>query len=354
MNSSVMVREYGYEYDAVLNASVWEKTAGKVTEDLLWGAYCLRSGRDALKAIAREYKPRVALLPALACDSMVFPFTMYGHKVKYYRINADYSIDLNSIDIGKEPAFFLYTDYFGLKAIDDAALELLKSKGNVMIEDRTHTLIWERRSSFQPDYIVASLRKWLSVPDGGLLWGRISKPFNSDTSFSSTRLQAQCMRHKYLLSGDEKLKTEYRKIFSEVSDIMDKDEPSAMSAYSYALANHADWDEIRSARKRNAEALTAIIQTCPYIHLIQKNAGFSDLYVAFTVNNRDVVQRRLSEERIFNTIIWPLNDEQKQVCGVSKATEENMLAAPCDQRYTVDDMNYIGKEIVRVATDVNE
>ncbi len=349
-----MVKEYGYEYDAELQKNIWELTEGKTSKDKLWGAYCLRSGRDALKAIAREYSPRVAFLPALACDSMVFPFGLYGHTIKYYRIKKDYSIDLNSLNIGDEPAIFLYMEYFGRTAISDTELAKIREKGNVVIiEDRTHNLIWERSSSFQPDYIISSLRKWLPVPDGGLLWGTISKPFADDTSFSRLRLQAQCMRHEYLQCGDENLKTEYRKIFSEVSDIMEKDEPSAISAYSYALAQRTDWDDIRSIRRKNAEMLMSLLQESSYISLIQDKPGFSDLYVAFTLKNRDVVQKRLSSEGIFNTIIWPISDEQKAACDVAKATEQTMLAAPCDQRYTVDDMYYIGKEIVRVTADVN-
>ena len=349
-----MIKEYGYEYDAVLNEPVWEETKGKTTQNTIFGARCLRSGRDALKAIAREYSPRVVFLPALACDSMVFPFEMYGHTVQYYNMNKDYSINADSVMTNEKPAFFLYMDYFGLCAIRDEELEKLRSKENmIFIEDRTHNLIWKRTSSFQPDYIMASLRKWIPVPDGGLLWGKINKPLETDTSFSSTRLKAQCMRHKFFQSGNEALKTEYRKVFSEVSEIIDKDEPSAMSAYSYALAKNTDWESVRKVRKENAKTLIQILQASPNITLIQKDTGFSDLYVAFTVKKRDAVQKLLSQEGIFNTIIWPLSDRQKKVCRVSKFTEEHMLAAPCDQRYTAEDMKYIGKEIVRVTDDVN-
>ena len=245
-------------------------------------------------------------------------------------------------------------EYFGRKAADDALLEHIRAKGNVtIIEDRTHNLIRESESCFHPDYTVASLRKWLPVPDGGLLWGRIIRPFSTDTSFSGERLRAQCMRHRYLQCGDETIKTEYRKIFSEVSDIMDRDAPSAMSAYSYALAEKADWAKIRSVRRENAEALISILRESPYITFIQENPGFSDLYVPFTVNHRDDIQARLSAEGIFNTVIWPISDAQGKACDVALYTTQHMLAAPCDQRYTVEDMVYIGKEIVRVTADVN-
>lgn len=350
-----MIKEYGYEYDAVLNEELWDKLKGKNTSETFLGAYCLRSGRDTLKAIAREFEPCTVFLPALACDSMVFPFKQYGHRICFYKLNSDYSIDINSLVFGEEITLFLYMDYFGLPSISDNALENLRDNKNIIfIEDRTHNLICKRESNFKPDYIIASLRKWIAIPDGGLLWGRISKSLEADTLFSSTRLKAQCLRNKYLHCGDENIKTEYRNVFSHVSEIMDNDEPSAMSAYSYALLNEIDLDKICNVRKRNAEILISELSASPHIKLIQKNIGKSDLYVAYTVPNRDEIQHRLSSIRIFNTIIWPLTEAQKSVCSVAKHTEENMLAAPCDQRYSQEDMRFIGKEIVRIVRNVNE
>ena len=349
-----MIKEFGYEYDAVLNEDIWKETKGIVTDEKLFDAICLRSGRDALKAVAREYEPCVTYLPALACDSMVHPFEQYGHTIRFYNLKSDYSIDLSNLVFDTENSLFLYMDYFGRPSINDDVLVRLRTNRNIVfIEDRTHSLIWERNSTFQPDYIMASLRKWIAIPDGGLLWGKISQPLNDDTSFSTTRLEAQCMRNNYLQHGDEALKKKFRKIFSSVSDIMDHDDPCAMSAYSYAIAKETKWDDIRSARKANAETLISILQTSPHITFIQNKTALSDLYVAFMVANRDEVQNRLSEMGIFNTIIWPLTVEQRIVSRVAKNVEDNMLAAPCDQRYTIDDMEYIGLEMVRIIEDVN-
>ncbi len=349
-----MVREYGYEYDATLDEHLFGKTAGKVTTEKLFDAYCLRSGRDALKAIAKEYEPCVALLPALACDSMVHPFELYHHSIMFYNLNPDFSIDLNSLEIGNNKVLFLYMDYFGRPSINDFDLEYLKEKGNIVfIEDRTHNLIWERKNSFCPDYIMASLRKWIPVPDGGLLWGKITKKFQSDTSFSENRLKAQCMRHEYLKTGNEKLKTEFRRAFSTVSEVMDNDEPSAMSAYSFSLAKRTDWEFVRRRRRENATELISILSSSPFINIIQNQSRCSDLYVAFTVSCRDEIQKQLAKEGIFNTVIWPLTEKQKNSSLVAKEVEKNMLAAPCDQRYTVEDMKYIGARIVKVVADVN-
>lgn len=347
-----MIREFGYEYDASLQKNLWNTTEGQFTDEKLLGAYCLRSGRDALKAIARETTPCAVYLPALSCDSMFQPFEQYGHQVCFYELNEDYSVQLDHLRPKEQRAFFLYLDYFGQPAINDTALKALRTEhpNLIFIEDRTHNLFWERKSDFQPDYTVASLRKWLAVPDGGLLWGRIQKPLNEDASFYTTRLKAQCMRHEFQQNGDESIKTEYRKIFSTVSDLMDHDEPCKMSAYSYNLASNADLSAIKATRKKNAETLSSILSSCGHIKLIENAGG---LYVPFFIQNRDEIQRRLSAMGIFNTIIWPLTEKQKEACSVARRTVDHMLAAPCDQRYTEEDMAYIGKEIIRVVCEVN-
>ena len=349
------VTEYGYEYDAARNEQLWKDTAGQVTTDTLWDALCLRSGRDALKAIAREYTPTVVLLPALACDSMVHPFTMHGHEVRYYRLTADYTIDLDHlrslIPQTDAPALFLYMNYFGNEAITDDTLNDLHTDYPQLrfIEDRTHDLLCENRRRFLPDYRMASLRKWVNVPDGGLLWAYrplTNTTFGNDTSFSEKRLQAQTMRHAFLQNGDIQLKATYRQMFSTVSDILDEDTtPSRMSAYAYEIARSTDWDGIKQQRTENARVLTEALRNNPYVRLIQPEADKSGLYVPFTISNRDEVQALLSPMGIFNTIIWPLNDEQRAVCPVAKETEETMLAAPCDQRYTTADMQAIGRQI---------
>lgn len=303
-----MVKEYGYEYDAVLDEALWNKAQGKVTYGKLWDALCLRSGRDALKAIAREFHSTKVYIPALACDSMVLPFKMYGHKVVYYKLNKDYSIDtkyLNSI-IGD--GLFLYMDYFGNQSIKDEELETLREEHKlVFIEDKTHNMIWNKKGFFEPEFIMASLRKWINVPDGGLLWcdrELHNKDFAEDLSFSETRLKAQCMRNDFFHTGDQAVKTEYRKIFSTVSDIMDNDKmPSRMSAYSYDISKNTDWQSIREIRRRNAEVLIATLDGSG-VKFIQNKTGNSDLYVPFLIEDRDKIQRNLSLKGVFNTIIW--------------------------------------------------
>lgn len=357
----MLVKEYGYEYDAAVDTTLLECTHNRFAPWTENEPLLLRSGRDALKVVAREYDRLTVFLPALSCESMVHPFVQYGHAVKFYCLTENYAIDVADVDrlAAQEngPILFVYMDYFGCRSAEDMTLESLQSKWQNMLflEDRTHQLIHPSQHQFQADYVVASLRKWINVPDGGLLWS--NHPLKNgiighETTFFEQRLYAQNLRRKFFETGDPRIKDEYRSIFSRVSDIMDQSEiPAAMSAYSFEMAKRAQWDYIRDIRRGNAETLLGILKDCAKLKLIQPSAGQSDLYVAFLVDDRDRIQRELSALGIFCTVIWPLSDEQQAACSVAKDICRRMLAAPCDQRYGIEDMHYIGKEIVRIINE---
>lgn len=352
-----MIKEYGYEYDAVLDEELECATKGKCVNYFDHGAIFLRSGRDSLKVVAREYSDAVVFLPALACDSMILPFKMYGHMVVYYQLYADYSVAFENLTLllkkQKRQVLLLYMNYFGNLSFTDYQLEWIKQqyKNVVFIEDRTHDLIYPRQNAFLPDYTVASLRKWMNVPDGGLLWTDIAmkqKKFSEDITFSNERRNAQCMRQEYFQSGDESIKSEYRRIFSTVTDQIDADLlPGRMSSYAFEMARMTDWKRIRNVREKNANVLLNLLGKSKKIRFIQSDFQKSNLYVPILIDNRDAIQKELSFQRIFTTLIWPLNEVQKKCCLVARETEHHMLGIPCDQRYTVDDMYHIGNAILK-------
>ena len=350
------VKEYGYEYDAVRDESLWQKN-NDLAAECLDDVFLFRSGRDALKAVAREYTDVVVFMPALACESMILPFQMYNHRLLFYRLTPKFSVDLEDLEhlllSVKEKILFVYMDYFGNPALEDEQLFKLKEQYSEMIfvEDRTHNLLIPSNRTFCADYTVASLRKWSNIPDGGVMWSQ--KPLKNtricwNPHFSTQRLEAQCLRRQFFVTGNQNLKKQYRQIFSTVSNLLDMDkEPGAMSAYAYELAKNTSWDQIRKCRAENAKVLIDILKQCPSVQLIQEQAGLSDLYVAFMVDNRDVIQEELAKQGVFCTIIWPLSNEQINACAVAASANARMLAAPCDQRYSAEDMHYIGSEIMR-------
>ena len=160
--------EYGSIFETGSNAAFARAGSGFLRAD--WQLF--RSGRDAMKALARAAGRKRVLLPALCCESMLVPFAQSGYELVFYRLREDLRGDetdvLNKLRDGD---MFLYLSYFGVKPFSDAFLESLRAGGKnlLLAEDRTQDLIVPRpENGFQPDAMVASLRKWAALPEGGV------------------------------------------------------------------------------------------------------------------------------------------------------------------------------------------
>ncbi|MCQ2385901.1 MAG: hypothetical protein MJ078_04450 [Clostridia bacterium] len=351
------VKEFGYEYDASFDAALWEQTRGKTTAEKLFGALCLRSGRDAIKAVAESVPDADVVMPALSCDSMVVPFTSNGMNVTFYPYCKDYSVDgealFRILEGKRKNVLLLYMDYFGKPSFSDDLLKFIREKypGILFLEDRTHNLPICPKRTFQPEFTVASLRKWISVPDGGLSWTEKdlhAVRLGESGASAGKRLAAQRLRHDFRQTGKPEYHSEFRKVFSTVTDMIDEDPlPGRMSLYAYELARRTDWQFVKEQRKKNASVLIEALKKAG-IRLVQDVAGESDVYVEILINNRDDVQRKLASEGIFCTVIWPLSPEQRKACPVAEYTEEHMLAIYCDQRYSEEEMDYIAKRVTEL------
>ena len=111
--------EYGSEFHARANDPFERALPGFVQED--WSL--VRSGRDALKALAGLVRGRRVLLPALCCESMLVPFTQSGCELVFYRLREDLRGDEADVrDKLRDGALLLYMSYFGIHPFPDAFL----------------------------------------------------------------------------------------------------------------------------------------------------------------------------------------------------------------------------------------
>ncbi len=354
-----VINEYGSEFD-------WDSTLPYVTNTYIEHplklncAYLFRSGRDALKAVAIGYgeKHKKALLPALCCESMVSPFTMNGYEVEFYRLNGDCTADVKDIENKlTNESVFLYMSYFGVKPLSDKTLCSLKEKfnGAKFVEDRTHNPLHRiGEGTFGADATVISIRKWLSIADGGLLFTTdcFDNNYLFENSFANIRKNAMQLKSEYLKNGDEALKSKFRELLNEASELLDvSNNAYVMTESSKELLNKVDFDKILTDRQRNAKILAEeLAPLCEMgkIKFISQKPQNSTIYFPVIVDDRDSVQSQLAKKSVFCPVIWPLPEGAEGVCENSKYIAENMLAIPCDQRYSAEDMLTVAKAINEV------
>lgn len=338
--------EYGSEFDWRANAAFVKADTGFVRGD--WQLF--RSGRDALKALARLARPRRVLLPALCCESMISPFVQNGCETVFYRLNADLSADGEDVlqKLG-DGALLLYMPYFGVRPFSEAFLRGLRESGRglLLVEDRTQDILTPRpEGGFVPDATVASLRKWAALPDGGMLTGRLgSCPAASDSAFGDLRRTAMEKKSRYLAAGGSALKRDFLEELARASAMLDADAaPVAMSAAYRELLAELDFAAVYAARVRNLRRLRLDLEPlleAGRLRLLSPEPEKSALYFPILLENRDAVQRAMAARDVYCPVIWPEPAEAAGVCPVSRSVVDGMLAIPCDQRYTEADMDFI-------------
>jgi hypothetical protein len=342
-----LVYEYGSELDWDSNNKFIDET---FTSPYFQDGEYFRSGRDALRAIAIKFKRQYkrVLLPALCCESMVTPFELNGYGISYFKLNNDISADFKDILLKLEPdTIFIYMNYFGIPSLTDTQLNIIKEQFQnvIMIEDRTHDVLMNRRCRFTPDYTVFSIRKWVAIPDGGILYSRFKDmtfPKEEDNYFSELRTEALIRKSEYLRLGEIDIKKIFRRKLEEANNYLDKTKTvAAMSLKSYEILKNIDFEKITKYRYENTQLFSQRLKSSFMTKKILLESAQGGLYFPILVKNRDMIQRALSEKNIYCPVLWPLPEAAKGICDVSDYISNNMLALPCDHRYKKAEIEHI-------------
>ena len=346
--------EYGSEYHWHANADfIAEQDTGFVQAD--WQLY--RSGRDAIKALARLAGRKKVLIPAMCCESMILPFTQNGYDYVLYRMNENLGADeadiLSKLEKG---CVLLYMRYFGIESVSREFLQQIRERGDdiLLVEDRTHDILCPRRDEdFQPDAVVASLRKWTALPDGGMLKSRLGSGEGiSDGRFAAIRRAAMEEKSFYLESGDMNLKAKYMQEMAEAALLLDEDpQPVKMGEAEERLLRHIDFEAMLRRRQDNALYLQERLRPLAEqgkIEFMCSSPENSTLYFCLLLDERDKLHRGLIHRAIYAAVIWPLVEGAAECCPVTERTNARMIAMPCDHRCKREDMDFIANSVFEI------
>jgi len=345
--------EFGSDIDTQANKNVRKKTG----ENHLWEEACLfRSGRDALRMLAKKLYPAHtrAFIPALSCVSMVSPFRQNGIGVVYYPLKRDFTADYGFLDGRlRDGDIVVYMDYFGIptaRAHEERRHYFSRKKkqldGLVTIDDRTHSLRRAAKANFSADYMLFSVRKWASFPDGGLLLSR--EPFAAacdpyDSTYRDLKKRAMDLKSEYLQTGNAQAKREFIRLFQQAEQgLSAENRVIGMSEPSAQLLKTIDFAKVETQRRQNAGVLFRML----YEYSLLPEVLEGPLFFPVMAEHQKAAQQYLAKNGIYCPVIWPLQGDARGVCGVCEDIAGRMLAVPCDQRYSIQEMEYIGEKIL--------
>jgi hypothetical protein len=322
-------------------------------------AQAVTSGRTAIAILAEE-NPGLWLLPAYLCDSVIQPLRQAGIPFDFYPVGGDLRPRLDELERSVEsqsPAIVLVVDYFGFPpSLEDATRLRALREACLVVEDCVQGSLVELPDAAGGaigEAAFTSFRKYLPVPDGGLLIGVTPRQLPPASSSLRQRLLGQLLRGAWVSGEAEgpEVEATFLGLLEAGEAALDEELPlEATSRLSERLIAGLDLGEAASRRRANfgvlSEALDGSEAVTPLLHELP--AGVSPLALPVRVGGgrRDAVRAELVRRRIFCPVHWPLPPEIDQ----ERFPEEHRLASemlglPLDQRYGAADMQRLVIEL---------
>ena len=354
-----MNKEFGSDYQLIKFKSITNRI------EFPGNSIFLGSGREALLLLLERKifngKWKRIFVPEYYCEDVMKSIANINIEIVLYMENPKMEFVKFSELQFEDGDVFLKVNYFG---ITDGINNGINNDINVdVIEDLSHAFIYNRNIQSSADWCFASLRKYLPVPDGGILWSPKNhkldasemKISNAHSINISRRYQAMKLKKRYL-DGDAKVnKDEYRKLFMESEKEIGKGQISAISEISTEIINGID-KKFLIDRKKNYEALYGKIvktglETVGSKKVLRENVIPFSFTILFKNNReREYLRLKLIQNNIYPSVLWPIENEASEE---SRSFSKNMLSIHCDGRYNEDDMCFIGEKIIEGCTELN-
>jgi hypothetical protein len=257
----------------------------------------------------------------------------------------------------------LAVNYFGLGYQPDYTA--INREQVEIIEDHTHDPWSQWAGNSQADWCIASLRKTLPIPDGGVLWSPRNLPLPQPVDFTTGRKMASLeklagmMLKKHYLDGLPVRKTVFRELAISGEDGIASGEISAMSPWTREMINTFPVESWRNKRICNYLRLAEQVKTCSWLEVpVDIPPGTCPISVPLVFDKparRNYMRQRLIENSIYPTILWDLtNPVVDNISAETIDLSKRILCIHCDMRYAIEEIDYIGEKIMSYATEYSK
>jgi dTDP-4-amino-4,6-dideoxygalactose transaminase len=373
-----MRKEIGGEWHLPLSHLLW-KNLGQHSAFIPNGFphFLMSNGRASIRLILREIlkvgEGDEVLLPAYLFQGLQNPFKESGMKIKFYKLNGDLTLDTSDIErkmSGNTKVLFIM-HYFGFPQPVSQLKELRESYPSCsIIEDITQSFLTSRLDSSLGrfgDFNFTVYMKYIPTPDGSLL--QINRS-NGDIEwrnwqfkrleYTTSRYTAMILKSLYL-KGYPVPKTWFLKLFRYGARMMEEYPMFAlMSRASIRLLDKMDYEKSITRRRENYQHLLNNWESSSIVPMHSDLPGSVCPY-GFVVltENRDYLREELTKSKIYCPVHWqPIKRGDGEVFSRDINPEEfptswdiarKIMMIPIDQRYGIDEMNYILEQLKRIS-----
>lgn len=292
-------------------------------------AIALNCGRNCLAYLIESHNINNIYLPYFMCSSVENICKKYEVEIIKYSIDKDF-LPVLDFEITENDWIYI-ANYYGQLSND--TIVKIKDKFKNVIIDNTESFFQEAVKNVDTIY---SCRKYFGVPDGAYLYtNKRNLILDQDISYN---------RMLHLLGRYEKTASEFYEESKRNNQLFKNEEIKYMSKLTQNLLRGINYGTIECKRTQNFEYLYRELSSINMLNLKIPKGPF--MY-PLLIENGSNVRKKLQEMKIYIPILWP--DVLK--CCEEKSIEykyaRDILPIPVDQRYCVDDMEYIVKAVKR-------
>jgi hypothetical protein len=306
----------------------------------------LATARSALKLLMRALRPATVWIPSYICGVVIDAAREPGVAVRFYPVDQSLEIPdsdwLAEIQAGD---LVIFADYFGFDTWSSHGAEA-RARGARVVEDACQAML-NKDFSLHSNYVIFSPRKFIGVPDGGILFAHKDAELpGPDFPAPSPQwllraIKAAILRSEFDRHGGER---NWFKMFQLV-ETNGPMEPRRMSDLSAMILQIADWAAIKKRRRQNYEFLLSELGELAIFPDLAHDVV--PLGFPIRVGNRDRLRRALFNEQIYPAVHWDIIDLVPTKFASSHRLAGEIMTLPCDQRYGQADMQRMVSKLKR-------
>lgn len=284
----------------------------------------LNCGRNALAYIIKAKNIKKLWMPKFMCDSCDKVLSYNNVNVQYYSIGIDFKPTIKEWD-----GWLYVVNFYGQLSND-----YLNSLGDRIIVDNAQAYFQEPIPGVDTLY---TCRKFFGVADGAILYtDKYIEVEEQDESFG---------RMHFLLGRYERSASEFYAEYVENNHFFRNQPIKTMSKLTENLLHGIDYEEVRKRRTQNFSYLHEKLYYVNMLNLSLPDGAF--MYPLYIENGAEL-RKQLQTKKIFIPTLWPA---VFNLCGEDELEYDmakNILPIPVDQRYGIEEMEYIINEIKRL------
>lgn len=290
-------------------------------------AIALNCGRNCLAYLFKSRNIKKLKIPYFICSSIIDVCDREGVDKTFYHIG----LDFKPIDLTLEDGEWLYlVNYYG--QLGNEEIKSFADKYGRVIVDQANGYFETPIPGVDTFY---TCRKWFGVADGAFLCTdkALTDELPRDESFD---------RMRFLLGRYERTASEFYGEYIANNKFFANEPMMKMSRLTFNLLHAIDYSFVKGRRKENFEYLHEHLGGMNQLRL--KTGLF--MY-PFMVDNGTILRKQLQAERIYVPTLWPAVFEITKPDDLEYKMAESILPLPIDQRYGVEEMEYIVQEILK-------